>query len=195
MTTMMRLSTAMTFLVALTVSGQADEAAKTQAEKPAPQATASVPATDAAANAVKAGIEWLTYEEGLKKAKELKRPIVIDFTASWCGWCKRMDNETFADTKVIDYLNSNFVLVKVWGDSDKPTSHDGEVMSERNLTRVYGVRGFPTFWFLDSEGERIGPSPGYKKTVEFLPLVQYVAGSHYKTMSYENYLKSNTAGG
>ena len=74
-------------------------------------------------------------------------------------------------------------------------SHQGERMSERTLTKAYGVRGFPTYWFLDSEGKRIGPAPGYKPSETFLPLLRYVGGSHYKTMSYENYLKKEASKG
>jgi len=141
------------------------------------------------------GIDWLTYEEGMAKAKEHDKPILIDFTASWCGWCKRMDRETFSNAEVVDYMNDNLVPVKVWGDSDKKTSHNGEIMSEKALTRLYGVRGFPTFWFLNSQGEKIGPSPGYKQKDQFLPLIQYVAGDHYKSMSYESFLKQGNGEG
>jgi thioredoxin-related protein len=77
----------------------------------------------------------------------------------------------------------------------KMVSHEGERVSERRLTKAYGVRGFPTFWFLDSEGKRIGPAPGYKPTSSFLPLLRYVGGNHYKTMSYESFLKKETGQG
>lgn len=137
-------------------------------------------------------ITWHNYEKGLELAKKEDKMLVIDFTTSWCGWCKRMERETFANQEVIEFFNENVVAVKVWGDSNTKTSHEGETMSEKALTRTYGVRGFPTFWFLDSEGNRIGPSPGYKKTEQFLPLIQYVAGNHYKTMSYENYLENKS---
>ena len=142
------------------------------------------------------GIEWLTFDQGIAKAKAEGKPIVIDFYTDWCGWCKRMDRSTFQDPKVINFMKANFVAVRVNGDEKtKMVSHEGEQMSERTLTKAFGVRGFPTFWFLDSEGKKIGPAPGYKKTEDFLSLLQYVGGNHYKTMSYENFLKKETGEG
>ncbi|HUU46930.1 MAG TPA: thioredoxin family protein [Acidobacteriota bacterium] len=140
-------------------------------------------------------VVWYSYAEGVAKAKKEKKPIVIDFTASWCGWCKRMDRDTFSDREVIDYLAENLVPIKVWGDANTPTSHEGEAMTERDLAKLYGVRGYPMFWFLDSDAGRIGIIQGYKKPHEFLPLIKYVGGSHYKTMSYESFLKKDEGQG
>lgn len=146
--------------------------------------------------AAKPGIEWLTYDQGITKAQAEDKPIVIDFYTDWCGYCKKMDRSTFKDPKVIEYMSANFVAVRVNGEEKtKMVSHDGERMSERSLTKSFGVRGFPTFWFLDSQGKKIGPAPGYKPTETFLPLLHYVRGNHYKTMSYENYLKKETGKG
>jgi len=143
-----------------------------------------------------AEVEWLSYDKGIEKAKAEGKPIVIDFYTDWCGYCKKMDRSTFKDPKIVGFLKDNFVTVRVNGDEKtKMVEHEGERMSERALTRSFGGRGYPTFWFLDSEGKKIGPAPGYKPTESFLPLLEYVGGNHYKTMSYENFLKKETGKG
>jgi thioredoxin-related protein len=164
-----------------------------RAEEPKPAAAA--PTAKPVVETAPVKIVWLSYDEGLAKAKSENKPILIDFTASWCGWCKRMDKETFSDPQVIQYITQNVVPVKVWGDDTTRAgmvTYEGERMTQKALSSTYGVRGFPTFWFLDPAAGKIGPAPGYKNKDSFMPLVEYVAGSHYKTTSYENFLKKRS---
>ena len=160
-------------------------------------AGAGEPAADKKAGVVPK-IEWLTYDQGLARAKQDNKPIIIDFTASWCGWCKKMERETFSDSGVINYVLSHYVPVKVWGDDTTKAgmvTHQGERMRQSALTQVYNVRGFPTFWFLDSQGGKIGPVVGYKTKDQFLPLIEYVGGGHYKTMSYDSFITKRSGRG
>src|SRR5690606_29750230 len=90
------------------------------------QAQQAAPPEKPKADAKSDSITWLTYPEGMAKIKSSEgKHLLIDFTASWCGWCKRMDKDTFSDKAIISYINENFIPVKVWGDSDKLLSIDG----------------------------------------------------------------------
>ncbi len=127
-------------------------------------------------------IKWHAYDEGLAKAKKEGKHIFIDFTAKWCGYCKKMDKTTFIEPEIVKLLNNDFVSVQVDGDSEKELNIDGYKVTEKNLSRLeYQVRGFPTFWFLDSQGARLGNLQGYQQTAALLGTLQYVKDKKYVT--------------
>lgn len=92
-----------------------------------------------------AAINWETKEEeAVAKAKEAKKPVVIDFGAEWCKACKELDEMTWPDHCVRQEL-SRFTAIKVDAtDDDNP-----EV---KRLSAKYKVVGLPTVVVLGSDG-------------------------------------------
>ncbi|SYZ74320.1 Thioredoxin-related protein-like protein [Candidatus Zixiibacteriota bacterium] len=134
-------------------------------------------------------ITWYQYDTGLKLAKQSGKHILVDFTAKWCTYCKKMDRETFANPEVINFINSHFVPIKVDGDSPNELDIEGYKITESNLAKSeYRVTGYPTFWFLKSTSERIGPAPGYRPSDQFLDLLYFVKDDLYEKMSFQDYM-------
>ena len=138
------------------------------------------------------GITWVNYDEGLKLAGKTDKIIFIDFYTNWCKFCHKMDNETFSDREIIDYFNDHFVAVKINAESNSKMSlPDGE-FSGRQVSKQFGVRGYPTYWFLKSSGERINFTSGYAPPERFLPLLQFVGDKYYENMTFKEFLESQT---
>ena len=124
------------------------------------------------------GIRWYSYEEGMALGKSNPKKVFINFFAKWCGFCRRMDKETFTDKVVVDYLQENFIAVKV--DVDK----------ERNVAAQYNISPLPDTWFVSEKGEAIGNRPGYMSAEELLPVLQFIKTDSYLKMSYVQFLES-----
>ena len=125
-------------------------------------------------------INWLTYDVGLALAKKENKHVFIDFTAKWCGWCKKMEKEAFIDEVVVGLLRDHFIPIRVNGDSKKVLDIDGYKISEKNLTRSqYGVTGYPAFWFLKPDGTKLGRLKGYQATDALRGALEYVKDYRY----------------
>lgn len=79
----------------------------------------------------------------LTEAKTRKQIIFVDVYTTWCGPCKWMDEHTFADARVSEKFNKQFINFKVDGDTS-----EGQVV--RNL---YKVGAYPTYLFIAPEGK------------------------------------------
>lgn len=134
----------------------------------------------AAPVAAPGSIEWLSYDVGLERAQKENKHVFIDFTAKWCGYCKKMEAETFSQPEVITMINENFIPVKVDGDSQKELDIKGYKITESNLTKQeYGVRGYPTFWFLKPDGTKLGAISGYRPANVMMEAFTFVKEEQY----------------
>jgi len=124
---------------------------------------------------------WVQFDEGMKMVSKEKKPAVIDFYTSWCKWCKVMDEKTFSDPQVKSYLARNFVTIRLNAeDTRKMFEYEGKKMNSVQLTRHFGVRGYPSLAYLDNEGKLITVVPGYIPKDTFLPLLKYIKEECYK---------------
>lgn len=122
-------------------------------------------------------VGWVGYDEALKRSASDGRPVFINFYANWCGFCKKMDAETFTSKKVITALNENFHPVRINADKN-PKIRD-----------KYYVRGLPTNVFAQPSGEPISIAPGYVPPDSFAQMLGYISSKAYEKMGFREYLK------
>ncbi len=144
-----------------------------------------------------AKIEWLPFDQGMAAlvADTTGKHMFIDITASWCGWCKKMDKETFADPAVIEEMSRNFVAVKLWGDSNKMLDIDGYKITEKNLAKgEFKASGYPTFMFLTPKKAKlnIGQNSGFRKADRLLAELSFVSSRSYEAQMTDPDQKSQT---
>jgi len=136
-------------------------------------------------------LTWYKYDEGLAKAKKEKKHILVAFYTNWCGWCKRMDKNTYGDEGVKKVLNKDYVPIKVNAESKEKVEVNGKKITETELAReLYKARSYPTTWFLKQSGEKIAPYLGYVDAQNFLKVLNYMKDDLYDKMSFDEYLKN-----
>jgi len=83
---------------------------------------------------------WLTsLPDAVAQAKAGNKAILLDFTGSdWCGWCMKLDADTFSQQAFVDYANPNLVLVRLDFPRQKPQSDD-EKAANQLLAKKYSV--------------------------------------------------------
>jgi len=100
------------------------------------------------------GVWTMDFDAASKLAAEKKVPMMLNFTGSdWCGWCKLMDKNVFAEAEWKKYAAENVVLVTLDFPKDKTIVPEKFVERNEKLQAKFGVRGFPTYVVLDSDGE------------------------------------------
>ncbi|MCP4725717.1 MAG: thioredoxin family protein [bacterium] len=124
-------------------------------------------------------INWYSFNDGLRAAKENNKTILIDFYTDWCHWCKVMDEKTYANDKVKQLLKDKFIVVKFDAESAEKVSYKGESVPQIKLARELGVTGFPTTFFLEPNGSIIGGQPGYLEPEAFIKLLNFVVNKEY----------------
>ncbi len=119
--------------------------------------------------------EQLTWHRDINKAIEISKkenkPMMLFFTGSdWCGWCMKLQKEVFKTDEFIQWAKTNVVLVEL--DFPRRSAQpDSEKTQNMNLQQMFGVRGYPTVFFVKA-GEIINGQQNYEQ----LGNTGYVAG-------------------
>lgn len=123
-----------------------------------------------------------TFDEALAKATQEKKAVFVDFYATWCGPCKKMEKQVFTDPKVGEYFNEKFVSLKL--DAERPEN--------KPLAKQYKVEAFPTMTIIAPDGKLISVITGYQEAEELLRAAKTAMGDVLGVPQlYEKYRKDN----
>jgi thioredoxin-related protein len=146
-------------------------------------------------------IQWMSFNQALEKSKTAPKKVFIDMYTDWCGWCKRMDQTTFADPNVIKYMNENFYAVKFNTEKEGPIAINDSIYKinpaygrngthELAVTLLQGKMSYPTFVFLDERFNILSPLPGYQQPAQIEPVLKYFGFDYHLKMSWVDYQKT-----
>lgn len=145
-------------------------------------------------------VKWYTIEEAEKLNKQEPRKIMIDVYTDWCGWCKKMDNETFNHPVIAAYINRYYYPVKLNAESKEDITFNGNTYKyvaqgargyhELAAGLLNGRMSFPSVAYMNEKMELLGAVPGFYTPDRIEPLLNYIAEDKYISESLEEYQKT-----
>ncbi len=91
------------------------------------------------------GLVSHSLNDSLVKAKAEDKLVLVDVSAVWCGTCRKLDNDVFANEDVKKVINEKFVFSRI--ELETP---EGEAFMKK-----HNARGVPNLWVLDGDGEAV----------------------------------------
>ena len=144
-------------------------------------------------------IQWLSFEDAAALAKNEgnTKKVFVDIYTDWCGWCKKMDRDTFQNPEVAQYMQENFYMVKLNGEGKVPIEFNGNTFNyvpsgrrgyhELAAALLKNQLSYPTVVFLDENMNILSPVPGYQKANPFMKIARYFGENIYKKQDWKTY--------
>ena len=145
-------------------------------------------------------VNWLSWEEAMDKTEQEPKKILVDIYTEWCGWCKKMDQTTFQNPELVEYLNENYYTIKFDAQYKNPITYKGKTYKLENsiwkggyhqLTAVITEgqsRKLPTIVFLDEKVEILQAIPGFRTAKELEIMAAYFEGNFHRTTPWKTFV-------
>lgn len=167
----------------------------TSYQKNAPAAVKPKSYTDILASEIPGVETFFDFDEAVAAAKQMKRPIMIDFTGHSCANCRKMEAEVLSKPEVSSLLHNNFIVASLYVDekkelpeNEKYTSvFDGSAIKNvgaKNLdfeATIANYNAQPLYIFTDQQGNIIKNAGGYEPDItRFVSILHYALAENKK---------------
>lgn len=127
-------------------------------------------------------IQWNDISELAELQKQNPKPVIIDVYTDWCKWCKVMDQKTFTDAALIEYLGDDYHMIKFNAETKSTLEFKGKkydfVQGGRRGHHALaaelcnGRLAFPSFVVMDENMNTTQVINGFKEATAFKSLLE-----------------------
>ena len=125
-------------------------------------------------------IAFEDYETGLAYAKEVNKPVLIDFTGYACVNCRKMEEHVWSDERVLSILKEEVVLISLYVDYKKELPESEQYISETTGKKIktignkwsdfqitkYKANAQPYYVLINLNEENLNDPVGYTPDIE-----------------------------
>lgn len=132
---------------------------------------------------------FVSYDEGLKTARQTGKPIFLYFGRLGCGWCDLTNKQAFSDAGIKRTYTGHYVLVYVDAESGRRLMlPSGERITEMELGTRFKAFATPLFAYLEPDGKLIFKIAGVQTVKDFVAYDRFVRDGIYRTKDIKQYL-------
>ena len=143
-------------------------------------------------------IKWYSFEEAYQLNKKKQKKIFVDVFTDWCGWCKKMDAETFTNPVIVEYMSKHFYCVKLNAERKDTVIIDGVTFVNPSPTGkrathqlavelLKGKMSYPSYVFLNEKGQWMTVVAGYQQAKDFEYIIHYFGDDIYLKTPWEEF--------
>ena len=129
-------------------------------------------------------VHWVSWDESCDIAKNEEKVIMLDLYTEWCGWCKKMDKETFTDAEIVEIINNHFVAVKLNPEKKGQTFlYKGQSINSQQLLKLLAEDEqvkYPAIIFYYPEHNEVFTEEGFQKPKSFKHLLKIYVNHNEK---------------
>ncbi len=123
---------------------------------------------------------YYDFDQALKVSKELKKPLLVDFTGHGCTNCREMENRVWSDPQVLKRLRENFVVVALYVDDKviempkeewytNKAGKEVKLLGKKNTeiqTGKFGTNSQPYYAIVDGDGDLLVSPRAYDLNID-----------------------------
>lgn len=125
-------------------------------------------------------VSFLDYETGMAYAKEVGKPVLVDFTGHACVNCRKMEERVWSDPRIMDLLKNELVLISLYVDDKRDLPEADRYVSEATGKKIrtignkwsdfqitrYRANAQPYYVLLDQGGKKLNEPVGYTPDID-----------------------------
>ncbi len=144
-------------------------------------------------------IKWYSFEEAVELQEKQPKTIFIDMYTDWCGWCKKMDKETFHNPQIAAYINANYYPVKFNAERKDSIVYKGKTYYNKGSGKrpphelavelLKGRMSYPTIVYIDDQFN-VNPVGGYMDPAKIEPVLIYFAERIHRSAPFADFKKN-----